>query len=85
MFTNFFLIALFLSLVIGFCQFSMQKFNLIFDDLRVVVAHAIQHMSPFLEYEGVRRVAYLKELVLLLHKHAIVDEGPPGQEVQEVG
>jgi hypothetical protein len=54
----------------------MQKFNLIFDNLWVVVAHAIQHMSSFLEYDWVRRVADFKELVLLLHKHAIVDEGP---------
>ena len=68
--------ALFLSLEISFGQFSMQKFDLIFDDLGVVVAHAIQHMGSFLEYDWMCREANLKELVLLIDKHAIVDEDP---------
>lgn len=54
----------------------MQKFDLIFDDLGVVVAHAIQHMGSFLEYDWMCREANLKELVLLIDKHAIVDEDP---------
>ena len=60
----------------GFGELFVQKFYLIFDNLWVVVAHSIDDMGSFFENHRVSRITELKELVLLFHKHAIVDKPP---------
>lgn len=62
----------------------MEVFDLVLEYLRVIVADVVDNLRSLLEDVGVRRVPDLKELVLLLHKHAIVEKGPSADEVQGV-
>ena len=60
----------------SFRKLSIEKFDLVFDDLRMIVADTVQNMSPPFKDEGMSWIADFKELVLLLNKHSIVDECP---------
>ncbi len=58
-------------------ELAMKVFNLIFQNLGMIIAYAIEHLGPFLKDVGVCWVCDFEELMLLLHKDAIVDEEPP--------
>ena len=68
--------GLLLSFESSLSKLTVKEFNLVFNDLWVIVTDTIENMGSLLENHRMGWVTDLKELVLLLHKHAIVDEGP---------
>lgn len=50
----------------------------------MIVADVVDDLRPLLKDEGMSRVPYLEELMLLLYEHAIVEESPATDEVQGV-
>jgi hypothetical protein len=68
--------GLLLSFESSLSKLTVKEFNLVFNDLWVIVTDTIKDMGSLLENHRMGWVTDLKELVLLLHKHAIVDEGP---------
>lgn len=62
----------------------VKVFDLVFEDLRVIVTDRVQHLRAFVKDVRVGRVPNFEEFVLLLYEQAIVHKGITRDKVESI-